>query len=281
MTEQQFLRQIKRLLHCKADKKREILRQLESDIASAKEGGKSWEEIRQEWGTPEQFVSEFNEDGRGIQKGKRILIGSVAVLVLFACVAAGVWFAHSHEKNGGQQLTKNDETQKIYAEEFNFDGKVYIFGGGHLAQELVPVLSHLGFWCMVMDDREEYTAPNLFPGVQETKTVDFTLLSDILEVKKEDYLVVVTRGHSCDADVERFALRTPASYIGVVGSKRKTQYVREKLLAEGFTNEELDRVHAPIGIDIASETPAEIAISIAAQLIQIRAEKAGIRRKNK
>ena len=174
-----------------------------------------------------------------------------------------------------------NETQKIYAEEFNFDGKVYIFGGGHLAQELVPVLSHLGFWCMVMDDREEYTAPNLFPGVQETKTVDFTLLSDILEVKKEDYLVVVTRGHSCDADVERFALRTPAFYIGVVGSKRKTQYVREKLLAEGFTNEELDRVHAPIGIDIASETPAEIAISIAAQLIQIRAEKAGLRRKNK
>ena len=113
MTEQQFLRQIKRLLHCKADKKREILRQLESDIESAKEGGKRWEEIRQEWGTPEQFVSEFNEDGRSIQKGKRILIGSVAVLVLFACVAAGVWFAHSHEKNSGQQLTKNVETQKI------------------------------------------------------------------------------------------------------------------------------------------------------------------------
>lgn len=113
MTEQQFLRQIKRLLHCKGDKKREILRQLESDIASAKEGGKSWEEIGQEWGTPEQFVSEFNEDGRDIKKGKRILIGSVVVLVLFACVAAGVWFAHSHEKNGGQQLTKNVETQKI------------------------------------------------------------------------------------------------------------------------------------------------------------------------
>ena len=109
MTEQQFLRQIKRLLHCKADKKREILRQLESDIASAKEGGKSWEE----WGTPEQFVSEFNEDGRGIQKGKRILIGSVAVLVLFACVAVGVWLAHLHEKNGEQQLAKNVETQKI------------------------------------------------------------------------------------------------------------------------------------------------------------------------
>ena len=82
--------------------------------------------------------------------------------------------------------------QKLYAEEFCYDGKVYVFGGGHLAQELVPVLSHLGFWCMVMDDREEYTDPALFPGVQETKTVDFTALSQILEVKPEDYLVVVT-----------------------------------------------------------------------------------------
>lgn len=169
--------------------------------------------------------------------------------------------------------------QKIYAEEFCYDGRVYIFGGGHLAQELVPVLSHLGFWCMVLDDREEYTDHALFPGVQETKTVDFTALSQILEVKPEDYLVVVTRGHRCDADVERFALRTPASYIGVVGSKRKTRYVREKLASEGFTEEELDQVYAPIGIEIGSETPAEIAISIAAQLIQIRADKTGMRRK--
>ncbi len=192
--------------------------------------------------------------------------------------------SHIEEGRGHCRILEecvDNETQKIYAEEFCFDGRVYVFGGGHLAQELVPVLSHLGFWCMVMDDREEYTDPNLFPGVQETKTVDFTALSDILEVKKEDYLVVVTRGHRCDTDAERFALRTPASYIGVVGSKRKTKYVREKLLAEGFTDEELDRVHAPIGIDIGSETPAEIAISIAAQLIQIRSEKLGLRRKNK
>ncbi len=70
MTEQQFLRQIKRLLHCKADKKREILRQLESDIASAKEGGKSWEEIRQEWGTPEQFVRNLMKMDGAYKKGK-------------------------------------------------------------------------------------------------------------------------------------------------------------------------------------------------------------------
>lgn len=85
--------------------------------------------------------------------------------------------------------------------------------------------------------------------------------------------MIVTRGHRCDADAEAFALRTGASYIGVVGSRRKTKYVREKLEAQGFTGEQLDSVYAPIGIEIGSETPAEIAISIAAQLIQIRSAK--------
>ena len=112
MTEQQFLRQIKRLLHCKADKKREILRQLESDIASAKEGGKSWEEIRQEWGTPEQFVSEFNEDGRDIKKGKRILIGSVAVLVLFACVVVGARYDRQSERWREEQEKREDRSDR-------------------------------------------------------------------------------------------------------------------------------------------------------------------------
>lgn len=95
---------------------------------------------------------------------------------------------------------------------------------------------------------------------------------------EKDYLVVVTRGHRCDADAEAFALRTGASYIGVVGSRRKTKYVREKLEAQGFTGEQLDSVYAPIGIEIGSETPAEIAISIAAQLIQIRSAKTGKRK---
>lgn len=92
--------------------KREILRQLESDIASAKEGGKSWDEIRQEWGTPEQFVSEFNEDGRGIQKEKNLnwQRGSACFICLCGSRCLVCTLAR---KNGGQQLTKNVETQKI------------------------------------------------------------------------------------------------------------------------------------------------------------------------
>lgn len=164
-------------------------------------------------------------------------------------------------------------TAQYYAEQFNFDGKVYIFGGGHLAQEVVPVLSHLGFRCVVLDDREEFAKPELFSGAEEVLLADFKALQNVVQLTEKDYVAVMTRGHLHDADVERFVLNTPAGYIGVVGSRRKAQITRETLLGEGFSPEQLDRIITPIGLDIGSETPAEIAISIAAQFIQVRARR--------
>ena len=164
-------------------------------------------------------------------------------------------------------------TAQYYAEQFNFDGKVYIFGGGHLAQEVVPVLSHLGFRCVVLDDREEFAKPELFGGAEEVLLADFKALQNVVQLTEKDYVAVMTRGHLHDADVERFILNTPAGYIGVVGSRRKAQITRETLLGEGFSPEQLDRIITPIGLDIGSETPAEIAISIAAQFIQVRARR--------
>ena len=154
-----------------------------------------------------------------------------------------------------QSVTEIDGA-RFYAEQFSYDGKVYIFGGGHLAQELVPVLSHLGFRCIVSDDREEFTKQELFPGAEEIRLIDFGKLEETFTIHPEDYIVVVTRGHLCDTDAERFGLKTSAGYIGVVGSKKKTKFVYDKLLAEGFTKEQLARVTAPIGIEIGSETPA-------------------------
>lgn len=163
--------------------------------------------------------------------------------------------------------------KEYYAEQFSYDGKVYIFGGGHLAQELVPVLSHVGFCCIVADDRDEFTRTELFPQAEAVVKIDFSQIEKFFSITQDDYIAVMTRGHLCDTDAERFALKTSAGYIGVVGSRSKTKYVREKLEKEGFSKEELDRVTAPIGLDIGSETPAEIAISIAAQLILFRAQK--------
>ena len=173
--------------------------------------------------------------------------------------------------NGLIQLGDNS----YYAERFNFDGKVFIFGGGHLAQEVVPVLSHLGFRCVVLDDREEFFKPELFTGAEEVRCVDFKNLASSVQITENDYVAVMTRGHLHDADVERFVLNTPVHYIGVVGSRRKAKLTRETLLNEGFSEEQLARITTPIGLEIGSETPAEIAISIAAQFIQVRAARYG------
>ena len=172
----------------------------------------------------------------------------------------------------GNGLIEIDGTQ-YYAERFNFDGKVYIFGGGHLAQEVVPVLSHLGFRCVILDDREEFSRPELFTGAEEVLCVDFKDLAKAVQITENDYVAVMTRGHLHDADVERFVLKTPAHYIGVVGSRRKAKLTRETLRGEGFSDEQLDRIITPIGLEIGSETPAEIAISIAAQFVQVRANR--------
>ena len=162
--------------------------------------------------------------------------------------------------------------RSYYVQGFQQDGTVYIFGGGHVALELVPVLAHLDFRCVVMDDREEFANRERFPQAAEVFTVDYEQLKKSVELTAKDYVLIMTRGHSCDTEVERFALRSPAKYIGLMGSKNKKALTRAKLMAEGFAAAELERVIIPVGLDIKSETPAEIAISIAAQLIQERAK---------
>jgi xanthine dehydrogenase accessory factor len=152
------------------------------------------------------------------------------------------------------------------------DGFVYIFGGGHVAQELAPLLCHLGFRCVVFDDREEFTRPKLFPEDCHVIQGNFENIGSFLSLTEKDYAVVITRGHAFDFQAEAFALRSRVAYIGVIGSDSKHEFVRGKLKEAGFSPEELDagRVHAPIGIDIQSKTPAEVAVSIAGELILTR-----------
>ena len=172
-------------------------------------------------------------------------------------------------ENNGVLDTKSG---KVYVQKLKNTSRVFVFGGGHLAQELVPLLTHLGFRCIVTDDREEYSTRELFPDAEELHTLDYKELEGQFDVQPQDFIVTVTRGHMGDFEVEEFALGTPAHYIGVVGSRKKTASVNERLRADGFSDSDIARVTTPIGIDIKSETPAEIAVSIAAQLIKARAE---------
>lgn len=160
-----------------------------------------------------------------------------------------------------------------YSEKLLQAGKVYIFGGGHVAQELVPALARVGFRCVVVEDRPEFARPELFDGVEETRLIETDKLETLLpEITADDLICIMTRGHKDDLEVQRVMLKSPAYYIGCIGSRGKIAAVNAALTEYGYTQADLDRITKPIGLDICSETPAEIAVSIAAQLIMARAK---------
>lgn len=158
----------------------------------------------------------------------------------------------------------------VFAEELVLPQRVWVFGGGHVAQALVPVLASVGFSCVVLEDREEFCKKELFPEAENTMLIDNDKVAEYVSVKAEDYAVIMTRGHKDDQKIQAQMLETPASYIGVIGSLKKKAAVFENLRRMGYTDTDLARITAPIGLAIKAETPAEIAVSIAAQLIMLK-----------
>jgi xanthine dehydrogenase accessory factor len=126
---------------------------------------------------------------------------------------------------------------------------------------------------VVIDDRPTFANRERFPEAEEVLVAGFDEVFDRLKIDENAYLVIVTRGHIYDGNVLEQALRTRARYIGMIGSRRKIGTLYANLMKKGISRDLLKRVHAPIGLDIAAETPEEIAISIMAELIQVRAER--------
>lgn len=149
--------------------------------------------------------------------------------------------------------------------------RAVIFGGGHCSQALVPLLHSVGFRVTVMDCREEFAARELFPQAEEVICGDYRKISDYLTLTEEDYVVVLTSGHAFDLEVEEQVLRIPLAYVGVIGSRSKTAAVNRSLRERGIREEDLARVHTPIGTAIKAVTPPEIAVSITGEMIYERA----------
>ena len=163
-----------------------------------------------------------------------------------------------------------------FVKEFKLASTAYIFGGGHVAYALEPVLRHVDFNTVVIDDREEYANPQRYPKAARTITVDdFDNAFDDITTDEDSYIIIVTRGHRGDLQVLRQALKRPFAYLGMIGSRRKNALLYDVLREEGVTDEQIAQVHSPIGLSIGSETPEEIAISIVAEIIQVRAERNG------
>lgn len=165
------------------------------------------------------------------------------------------------------------QERRLLVEPLVSPATVYILGAGHISQQLAPLAQTIGFAVVVLDDRPEFANRERFAGADQVIVLDsFERALDGLPISAGSHVVIVTRGHLHDKTVLAQALRTPAGYIGMIGSRHKRELIyRELIEQEGFTERDLARVHAPIGLAIGAESPEEIAVSIAAQLIQARA----------
>jgi len=230
---------------------------------------------------PRDFPRDFPRDLSQSETGEGTVKKSAADFSLGVAGEDGsLSFTAGTPENPGALLRTSavcveDGGKLWFSEPLVAGGFVYVFGGGHVAQELVPLLAHLGFRCVVFDDRPEFATPEIFPSAENIIAGDFMRMGKYVSLTKRDYAVIVTRGHLYDMEAWAFALNSPAAYIGVIGSRTKHAFVKERLRERGFDDAAIGapRVHAPIGMDIKSETPAEIAVSIAGELVLCRAKQ--------
>jgi xanthine dehydrogenase accessory factor len=159
---------------------------------------------------------------------------------------------------------------EVFIEPILISPSLYLFGGGHISLPLAKMSKLLGFKIVVIDDRAEFASADRFPEADILLAGDFTKSFPKLKIDKSSYIVIVTRGHQHDELVLEWAVSTPAKYIGMIGSKTKVETIFSHLLAKGISREQLDRVHAPIGLEIQAQTPEEIAVSILAEIVKIR-----------
>ncbi len=211
--------------------------------------------------------------------------GSIAGTIGGGCVEADVWQAarevmeQEKPRTLSFDLNHNPKydtglvcggTLEVFIEPVLPISVLYLFGAGHVAQNVYKAARVAGFDVVVVDDRESYANRERFPEAREIVADDFERATSQRAPGEGAFLVIVTRGPRDDMRVLRWAVHTRAGYIGMIGSKRKVITIYRELEKEGIAAEKFDRVHAPVGLDIGAVTPEEIAVAIVAEMIAFR-----------
>jgi len=158
----------------------------------------------------------------------------------------------------------------VFLEPITSQETLYLFGAGHISQNTAAMGKMLGFRVVVIDPRPDYNNVDRFPNASSLLVEEYETAFSKLSVDKESYIVIVTPGHVFDERCLQFAVGTEVKYIGMIGSRKKAEDVKERLLRKGVSQQQLDRVYGPIGLEIGAETPQEIAISILAEIIKVK-----------
>jgi len=176
----------------------------------------------------------------------------------------------SYSENGIHLEATTNATEWEFIESISLPNQVYIIGGGHVGLALSEVLSRLDFELHLLDHRENLNTMEANNFVHSKQIVEFETIDQHIPETENTYVVIMSFGYRTDDIIIRRLLGRKYKFIGMLGSQEKIKTLYKNLLADGFSKEQIDQVYAPIGLDIKSETAAEIAISVAAQLIQVK-----------
>jgi xanthine dehydrogenase accessory factor len=236
-------------------------------------------------GPPVVTAAVVETTGGGPALGARLLVwedrsaGSLGEPALDARAAelAGA-LLRGEARDGPRTVATEHGSCTLYLEVHRPPPELVIVGAGHIARPLCRIGAMLGFRVRVLDDRPEFATRERFPEAEEVRRADFADPFRGLAVGPDTHLVLVTRGHRYDYEALRRLLLGGAlpAYVGMVGSRRRVRAALEQLVREGIPRERLLRVHAPIGLDIGAETPEEIAVAIAAEIVRVRRGGTGV-----
>ncbi len=211
--------------------------------------------------------------------------GSMIGTIGGGCVEAEVWNAAREvmdtEKPRNLNFTLGQDAAydnglicggqlQVYVEPVIPSPVAVIFGAGHVSKSLSKIATMAGFTTTIVDNRESYANRERFPEAAEIHAEEYEAVFDKLALHESSYLIIVTRGHRDDMRVLRWAVNTPARYIAMIGSRRKTLGVIRELEKEGISRDRFERLHAPMGLEIGAVTPEEIAVSVVAEMIAVR-----------
>jgi xanthine dehydrogenase accessory factor len=200
----------------------------------------------------------------------------VAHEALQAIKEGHTYVTHFHmDADQGEAVGSCGATLEVFIEILRPEPRLILAGAGYVSQALSRLATQLDFRIVVVDDRRDLADPIVFGDKVQLEFGDIPQTIRELEPDEATWIVIVTRGHHLDKDALRAALETNARYIGMIGSPSKVKHIFKDLLKEGFTRSQLAQVHAPIGLDLGAETPDEIALSIAAEMVMMRKKATG------
>src|SRR5712692_9861851 len=183
---------------------------------------------------------------------------------------------HIHlDADQGEAVGSCGATLEVFFEVLRPEPRLIIAGAGYVAQALSRLAAQLDFRIVVVDDRRDLADPHSFGDNVQLTFGDIPQTIRELEPDEASWIVIVTRGHHLDKDALRAALETNAAYVGMIGSPSKVKRIFQDLLKEGISAGRLEQVYAPIGLDLGAETPDEIALSIAAEMVMMRKKGSG------